>query len=150
MPYDLVNDLKNGHKNEKVVLTFLNKNVYPTDRFKLYKDQFKRVDFRNKEIVGELKSRSCKYKEYQETFFGYNKLEFLIQSGDTRLWQFYFLFMDGLYVWNYNKDQYRVADHYHQEKGVVDQVYVNIKYLVKITHNINFMSWIPEDWEEFC
>ena len=149
MGYNIIKDLKNGLKNEKVVLTFLNKTVYPDDKFKLYRDQFKRVDFRNEDIVGELKSRYNKYKDYEETFFGYNKLEYLYSEKDTRLWKFYFLFTDGLYVWSYRKDEYAVRDFYHKEKGMIKQVYVNIKYLVKITQTINSNSWLPEDWRDF-
>lgn len=149
MGYDLINDLKRGKKNEKLVVYFLNKNLYPEDNFKFYKDQFKQVDFRNKEIVGELKSRYNKYKDYQETFFGYNKLEYLFKEKDPRTWKFYFLFTDGLYVWSYNKDQYRVADFYHKERGMIKQVYVNIKHLEKITANINSNTFLPEDCNEF-
>jgi len=149
MGYDLINDLKRGKKNEKLVVYFLNKNLYPEDNFKFYKDQFKQVDFRNKEIVGELKSRYNKYKDYQETFFGYNKLEYLFKEKDPRTWKFYFLFTDGLYVWSYNKDQYRVGDFYHKERGMIKQVYVNIKHLEKITANINSNTFLPEDCNEF-
>ncbi len=149
MGYDLINDLKRGKKNEKLVVHFLNKNLYPKDNFNFYKDQFKQVDFRNSEIVGELKSRYNKYKDYQETFFGYNKLEYLFKEKDTRAWKFYFLFTDGLYVWNYREDEYRVADFYHRERGMIKQVYVNIKHLEKITANINSNTFLPEDADEF-
>jgi hypothetical protein len=60
MGYDLINDLKKGKKNEKLVVYFMNKNLYPKDKFNFYKDQFKQVDFRNSEIVGELKHFSLK------------------------------------------------------------------------------------------
>ena len=149
MGYDLINDLKRGKKNEKLVVYFLNKNLYPKDNFNFYKDQFKQVDFRNSEIVGELKSRYNKYKDYDETFFGYNKLEYLFKEKDPRTWKFYFLFTDGLYVWTYRKDEYRVADFYHKERGMIKQVYVNIKHLEKITANIHSNSFLPEDCNEF-
>ena len=149
MGYDLINDLKRGKKNEKLVVYFLNKNLYPKDNFKFYKDQFKQVDFRNSEIVGELKSRYNKYKDYDETFFGYNKLEYLFTEKDPRIWKFYFLFTDGLYVWTYNKDQYRVGDFYHRERGMIKQAYVNIKHLEKITANIHSNSFLPQDCNEF-
>jgi len=149
MGYDLINDLKKGKKNEKLVVYFMNKNLYPKDKFNFYKDQFKQVDFRNSEIVGELKSRYNKYKDYEETFFGYNKLEYLFKEKDPRTWKFYFLFTDGLYVWSYNKDQYRVDDFYHKERGMIKQAYVNIKHLEKITANINSNSFLPEDANEY-
>tara|TARA_R110001632_G_scaffold6176_4_gene25062 strand:- start:2064 stop:2561 length:498 start_codon:yes stop_codon:yes gene_type:complete len=149
MPYDLVNDLIVGRKNEKVVLSYLNKHIFNEDMFRLYKNERKQVDFRNNSIVGELKSRTNKHDTYQETFFGYNKLEYLIQSKDERDWKFYFLFTDGLYVWDYNKDEYRVEDHYNQDRGIVDQVYVNINNLKKITDEINFYSCLPDDFADY-
>ncbi len=60
MGYELIKDLKNGKKNEKLVVYFLNKNVYPDDMFSLYRNNKKEVDFRNSEIVAECKVRFCK------------------------------------------------------------------------------------------
>jgi len=51
MGYELVKDLKNGAKNEKLVVYFLNKHVYKTDNFNLYRNNKKQVDFRNTEII---------------------------------------------------------------------------------------------------
>jgi len=147
--YNLTVDLKNGHKNEKVALTFLNKTVYPNDKFKLYKDPFKCVDFKNSEIIGELKSRYNKHDKYRETFFGYNKIEYLLSKKDPKKWVFYFLFTDGLFAWRYREGEYSVRKFDHHEKGIINQVYVNIKYLDKITHTINSGSWPTNDWEEY-
>ena len=149
MGYELIKDLKNGAKNEKLVVYFLNKHVYKKDIFKFYRNNKKQVDFRNTEIVAELKSRYNTYEKYDETFFGYNKLEYLMNKNDPRKWKFYFLFTDGLYVWSYRENEYRVADFYHKEKGMIKQVYVNIKYLEKITEDINSNTFLPEDCEEF-
>ncbi len=149
MGYEIVKDLKNGAKNEKLVVYFLNKHVYKTDNFKFYKNNKKQVDFRNTEIVAELKSRYNSYNLYEETFFGYNKLQYLMRKNDPRKWKFYFLFTDGLYVWKYSEHEYRVGDFYHKEKGNIKQVYVNIKHLEKITEDINSNTFLPEDCEEF-
>jgi len=150
MGYELIKDLKNGKKNEKLVVYFLNKNVYPDDNFKLYRNNKKEVDFRNSEIVSECKGRFCKYTDYEETFFGYNKLEYLIEKKEPRKWKFFFLFTNGLYVWNYKENEYSVRDFYHREKGkYVKQVYVNIKYLEKITATINSRSFLPEDINDY-
>ena len=78
-----------------------------------------------------------------------NKLEYLMNKKDPRKWKFYFLFTNGLYVWNYREGEYRVSDFYHKEKGMIKQVYVNIKYLEKITEDINSNTFLPEDCEEF-
>ena len=143
-------DLENGKKNEKLVVYFLNKHVYPDDMFKLYRNNKKEVDFRNKDIVAECKGRYCTFTQYEETFFGYNKLEYLINKKEPRKWKFYFLFTNGLYVWNYREGEYSVRDYFHKEKQkYVKQVYVNIKYLEKITADINSYTPLPEDVNEF-
>ena len=99
----------------KIVVCFLNKDIFKDDRLRLYSNQKKQVDFRNEEIVGDLKSRTNKHNAYPTTFFGYNKIKYLIDEDDKRVWKFYFLFTDGLYVWTYNKDQYEVKDYEHRE-----------------------------------
>jgi len=148
--WDLMTDLENGKKNEKLVVYFLNKHVYPDDRFKLYRNNKKEVDFRNNEIVAECKGRYCKFTEYEETFFGYNKLEYLIKKKEPRKWKFYFLFTNGLYVWNYRENEYSVRDYFHKDRQkYVKQVYVNIKYLEKITADINSYTILPEDLDDY-
>tara|TARA_R110000765_G_scaffold351026_1_gene441018 strand:- start:1531 stop:1983 length:453 start_codon:yes stop_codon:yes gene_type:complete len=146
--WNLIEDLKYGKMREKIVVCFLNKDIFKDDRLKLYSNERKQVDFRNKEIVGELKSRTNKHNTYETTFFGYNKIKYLIEEKDQRVWKFYFLFTDGLYVWTYNKSQYEVRDYDHREKGVIPQVYVPIKYLEKISSIITSNSWLPQDWED--
>ncbi len=148
--WDLMTDLENGKKNEKLVVYFLNKHVYTDDMFKLYRNNKKEVDFRNNEIVAECKGRYCTFTHYDETFFGYNKLEFLINKKEPRKWKFYFLFTNGLYLWNYREGEYSVRDYFHKERReYVKQVYVNIKYLEKITADINSYTPLPEDVNEF-
>jgi hypothetical protein len=148
--WDLITDLENGKKNEKLVVYFLNKNVYPDDMFKLYRNNKKEVDFRNNEIVAECKGRYCKFTDYEETFFGYNKLEYLIKKKEPRKWKVYFLFTNGLYVWNYRENEYSVRDYFHKDRQkYVKQVYVNIKYLEKITATINSHTFLPEDVDDY-
>lgn len=147
--WNLIEDLKYGKMREKIVVCFLNKDIFKDDRLKLYSNERKQVDFRNEEIVGELKSRTCTHDFYESTFFGYNKIEYLVKEKDKRVWKFYFLFTDGLYVWTYNKEQYIVKDYEHRERGMIAQVYVDIKYLEKISSTITSNSWLPEDWEEY-
>ncbi len=147
--WDLIQDLKYGKTREKIVVCYLNKNIYTDDYLKLYSNQKKQVDFRNNEIIGELKSRTCKHDTYSTTFFGYNKISYLKTLNDKRVVKFYFLFTDGLYVWSYNEDQYEVQDFDHRERGIIKQVYVDIKYLEKLTSLITSNSTIPNDWAEY-
>ena len=147
--WNIIEDLKYGKIREKIVACFLNKDIFKDDRLKLYENQKKQVDFRNEEIIGEVKGRTCRHDYYEETFFGYNKILYLKEENDTRVWKFYFLFTDGLYVWTYNKDQYEVRDYEHRERGVIDQVYVNVKYLEKISSTITSNSWLSADWAKY-
>lgn len=148
--WNLIEDLKYGKIREKIVVYFLNKNLYIDNRLNLYENEKKQVDFRNNEIIGELKSRTFRHDKFEETFFGYNKIKHLKSlKNDNRVWKFYFLFTDGLYVWTYNENQYEVRDYEHRERGFIDQVYVNIKYLEKLTSLINSNSKLPEDWADY-
>ena len=52
-------------------------------------------------------------------------------------------------MWTYNEDQYEVRDFDHRERGVIPQVYVDIKYLEKLTSLITSNSQLPSDWEDY-
>ena len=52
--WNILEDLKWGHMREKLVVSYLNENMFFDDRLKLYKNQKKQVDFRNEDIIGEL------------------------------------------------------------------------------------------------
>ena len=43
-------------------------------------------------------------------------------------------------MWRYNEEEYEVRLYEHQERGVVEQVYVDIRHLICITKNIKNMS----------
>ena len=135
--WNIIEDLKYGKIREKYVVKYLNEDIYMNDKLKLYQNEKKQVDFRNEEIVGELKSSTCTHSFYDTTFFGYNKIEYLIESKDKRVWKFYFLFTDGLYVWNYNKEQFEIRDYEHQERGWIKQVYIPVKYLECLSRKIH-------------
>lgn len=134
--WNLIEDLKYGKLREKMVIKYLNENI--KDKFKLYENEKQQVDFRNKEIIGELKSRTIPYEKHNETFFGYNKIKYLKSlENDNRKWNFYFLFTNGLFMWEYNEKEYKIKDFVHKEKGLIDQVYVPIKYLKCINKNMS-------------
>tara|TARA_R110001592_G_scaffold90466_1_gene265957 strand:- start:1722 stop:2141 length:420 start_codon:yes stop_codon:yes gene_type:complete len=138
MVWNLVEDLEWGHFNEKKVLKWLNENEYSDDIFKLYKNEKKQVDFKNTKIIGELKSRTNNYSRYPTTFFGYNKIKYLLgKEGENRDFKFYFLFTDGLYCWDYKEGEYEIRDFDHRERGVKDYAYVPIEHLKCITTDIH-------------
>jgi len=139
--WNLIEDLEYGKLRERLVVAYLNENIYLEDNLKLYQNQKKQVDFRNAGIIGELKSRTNRHDSYETTFFGYNKIEYLkTLQDDDRTWKFYFLFTDGLYVWTYNEDQYEIRDYEHRERGWIKQVYIPHKYLECLSAKIKNMD----------
>lgn len=148
MVWSLAEDLKFGKLYEKVVVQNLNENIYFNDEIKMYENEMKQVDFRNKEIIGELKTRTNSKDRYSTTMFGYNKIKYLKSlENDNRVWKFYFLFTDGLYVWSYNEDQYEIEEFNHRERGVIDNVYIPVKYLECISRKINSKMSFQEQIE---
>jgi hypothetical protein len=134
--WNLIEDLKYGKIREKYVIKYLNENIFIEDNLQLYQNEKKQVDFRNNEIVGELKSRTNSHTYYDTTFFGYNKIQYLKEINDKRVWKFYFLFTDGLYVWTYNEDQYEIRDYEHKERGWIKQVYIPVNFLECLSRKI--------------
>ena len=51
--WNLIEDLKYGKIREKIVVCFLNQNIFTDDHLKLYSNEKKQVDFRNNEIIGD-------------------------------------------------------------------------------------------------
>mgnify|MGYP003629489799 CR=1 FL=1 len=147
--WNILEDLPFGKNREKLVVSYLNENIYFEDKMRLYSNPGSQVDFRNSKIIGELKSRTCIHTTYPETFFGYNKIKYLKELNDSRDWKFYFLFTDGLYEWTYKKGEYRVDHFEHQERGLTDQVYVPYKYLKLITEEINTNTRLPPGYEKW-
>lgn len=140
MAWSIIEDLEWGHFNERKVIEWLNNNLFIKDNMKLYKNERKQVDFKNTEIIAELKSRTNKYDKYPTTFFGYNKLEYLLnKEGEDRQFKFYFLFTDGLYEWDYKEGEYELRDFEHRERGCKEYVYVPIENLKLVTEEINSM-----------
>tara|TARA_R110000787_G_scaffold21669_6_gene63799 strand:- start:861 stop:1112 length:252 start_codon:yes stop_codon:yes gene_type:complete len=77
--------------------------------------------------------------------FGYNKIVFLRGLNETSKFKFYFLFRDGLYVWDFHEDQFTVREFYHQEKGAIHQAYVDIKHLKLVDNNLKNDNNYPHE-----
>lgn len=118
-----INDINFGLWNEKKLQKALG------DEWKKTKNQYETFDFiHNDGRIIELKSRRCSKDKYEETFFTSHK----IKSNDTKKLRIYFLFTDGLYKWNYNPNQYRIASGGRNDRGrdeINEYCYVNKKYL---------------------
>ena len=152
MGYELHKDLQQGAFNEKKVMYWLNKNRYGEDRIISYKRNYKQVDFKNSQIIGELKSRNCYLYSYPDTMVGLNKIEYLLNKPgeETREFKFYFLFYDGLYVWNYSPDEYVVRPFYHAEKGkYVDYAFIQVELLECLDRNLTTKCNLPNDLYDY-
>ena len=132
-----------GDYNEIKLLDYLNTILYPERKFNMFKNEHSTMDFINGEIIAELKSRRNKYKQYPDTMCGLNKIKQAEKSqekGKDVKYKFYFLFTDGLYCWDFNKDQYTTRLGGRKDRGADERkiyAYVNIEHLKLITTDIN-------------
>ena len=156
MGWSLKEDLSFGKKNERIVISYLNKHIpFESDWYVAYKNQFNKVDFSSWKVIGELKSRKVSSTTYPDTMFGENKMKYLRDKnmdGETRTFRFFFLFTDGLYYWDFDPEldqlgsQYTIRDTYHREKCKYEPYcYVKKEYLTQITDTID--SWTFENEE---
>jgi len=145
---DKSNDIYKGDKNfgdynEIKFLNHLNCILYPEKKFNMFKNEHSTMDFINGDIIAELKSRRNKYRQYPDTMCGLNKIrqaEASQEKGKDVQYKFYFLFTDGLYVWDFNKDEYTTRLGGRQDRGADERkkyAYVNIEYLKFVTTEIN-------------
>ena len=136
------NDKSFGTKNEIKFLDYLNKVLYPNDKFNMFKNKHSTMDFINSKIIAELKSRRIKYTQYPDTMCGQNKLEQAEASyklNKDKQYKFFFLFTDGLYCWDFNPDQYTTRLGGRIDRGsneIKKYSYIPIQYLNFITADI--------------
>tara|TARA_R110001632_G_scaffold222759_1_gene354187 strand:- start:308 stop:784 length:477 start_codon:yes stop_codon:yes gene_type:complete len=134
-------DLKQGKYNEIKVISYLNKFKYVLDKFIAYSFKYNRVDFSNADIIGELKSRNCNHDSYSDTMFGSGKLLYYLNNQNNKEFKVYFLFNDGLYVWDYtdiSQNEFTIRPYYHTEKEVYElYCFVKKEYLQLITTDIS-------------
>ena len=136
------NDKSFGTKNEIKFLDYLNKVLYPNDKFNMFKNKHSTMDFINSKIIAELKSRRNKYTQYPDTMCGQNKLEQAEASyklNKDKQYKFFFLFTDGLYCWDFNPDQYTTRLGGRIDRGsneIKKYSYIPIHYLNFITADI--------------
>tara|TARA_R100001086_G_scaffold243116_1_gene171602 strand:- start:895 stop:1314 length:420 start_codon:yes stop_codon:yes gene_type:complete len=97
-----------GNTNELKVLNYLNSlPEYVNNQFTLNPLRYDTFDFKNETITAELKSRRNAHNDYPTTMIGYNKVE-KAENNPDRIYQFYFLFTDGLYLWNRENSNYKI------------------------------------------
>ena len=125
-------DVLMGDKNETKFKDFIEK----TEFIKLnkYKDKYAELDFRYLNRRLELKSRGISFKEFPSTIVGYNKIIKTRKRQRKNLdTEFYFLFTDGLYKWNYNEEEIScIMPTRRIDRGkieVKDHAYIPTRYL---------------------
>ena len=129
------NDYEKGISNEDRVLEFLNKDN-DNKFFKCSKNY--EFDFMNLEYTIELKSRNNNYNTYPSTMCGYNKLKIAEENPDKK-YKFLFLFKDGLYEWDFKKDEYTVKKGGRKDRGKFeykDYAYIEINKLKLLSDDI--------------
>ncbi len=128
-------DYEKGISNEDRVLEFLNKDN--VNKFCKCSKNYE-FDFMNLEYIIELKSRRNNFNKYPSTMCGYNKLKIAEENPDNK-YKFLFLFTDGLYEWEYNKDEYTVKKGGRKDRGKFeykDYAYIGIDKLKLLSDNI--------------
>jgi|DEB0MinimDraft_10_1074344.scaffolds.fasta_scaffold07724_3 hypothetical protein len=129
------NDYEKGISNEDRVLEFLNKDN--NDKFFKCSKNYE-FDFMNLEYTIELKSRNNNYNTYPSTMCGYNKLKIAEENPDKK-YKFLFLFKDGLYEWDFKKDEYIVKKGGRKDRGKFeykDYAYIEINKLKLLSDDI--------------
>ena len=135
-PYETIqSDLIMGKKNEQKLLSYLNSlPENANNQFGFYKNKFSTFDFVNDNTIAELKSRRVPCMKYHDTMIGYNKLKICEEDHPDHVggaeYVFYFLFTDGLYKWDYHKDQFQVKSFFHRDKQYCqDYGYIPVSHL---------------------
>ena len=131
-------DVLMGEENETKFMNFMNS--HQNIKLKKFKDKYSELDFRYENRLLELKSRNISHNQFPSTIVGYNKIK-KAQRAKKFKTEFYFLFTDGLYSWNYNEDEILcVMDAVRTDRGryeVKEHAYISIKNLKLINKNIN-------------
>ena len=129
-------DYKIGEIKERLVVDYLN-SKHKQNKYTRYEKRNSVMDFYNDIYECELKSRTCSHDKYPTTMFGLNKIQ---DMKPDKKYRFYFLFTDGLYRWEYNKDQFTTRYGSRCDRGYFESkkhVYIDINNLKLLTTRIN-------------
>ena len=132
-------DYKIGEIKERLVVDYLN-SKHKKDKYELYKEKNSVMDFYNDKYECELKSRKNKYDAYPTTMLGLNKVQ---DMKPDKKYRYYFLFTDGLYRWEYNKDDFVTRNGGRCDRGkyeIKKYIYIDIKKLKLLTTRITSLT----------
>tara|TARA_R110001592_G_scaffold42590_2_gene138299 strand:+ start:1028 stop:1495 length:468 start_codon:yes stop_codon:yes gene_type:complete len=94
-----------GKLNEKKLIKYLN-DIDP-ETYYLCRQRYALMDFKkfnDDKFLGELKSRNCKKDKWETAIISTNKIEKAIKDTNGTLYKFYYLYEDGLYYYDFNKE----------------------------------------------
>lgn len=129
-------DFNLGIKSENKVLKFLNESY--EDKF-ISTTQNCPFDFTNNQYNIELKTRNNTYNKYPSTMVGYNKIKIAEEDNTDKKYKFLFLFKDGLYCWDFEKDKYTIKTGGRRDRGLYEYkqyAYIPIEELYLISKEI--------------
>jgi len=98
-----INYIAMGDRNENKLFPII-KSLYGEDLRKI-EGRYAPFDYESPSHKIELKSRDFKYNKYPTTMVGYNKVELAKQDPSKKV-VFLFAFLDELYEWEYNDENF--------------------------------------------
>tara|TARA_R110000824_G_scaffold340249_1_gene526758 strand:+ start:766 stop:1227 length:462 start_codon:yes stop_codon:yes gene_type:complete len=104
-------DYKNGKSNEERVVKFLNDNTYY--QYYLEKKKFSLYDFKifnEPNRLEELKSRDFFHDDFETAMIGKEKIEKAIKYHKKMKFQFWYLYKDGLFYYDFNIEDIKNAN----------------------------------------
>ena len=139
-------DLLLGNYFERMLVGYLNSlEVYKRDPFKLSPFQYNIFDLKNKKITAELKTRRVSKERYPDTMIGHNKICRALCDTTDMEYQFFFIFTDGLYVWDFHPDEYSVRKGGRTDRGkdeIKDYAFIPTEFFRLLTTEIKSVSQV--------
>lgn len=143
----LKKDLLLGNYFERLLVNYLN-TQYPDDPFELAPYKYSVFDIKNSEITGELKTRRCSHDRYPDTMIGQNKIVRAENDKSDTIYRFFFIFTDGLYCWDFNKNEYTTRKGGRTDRGkneIKDYCFIKTEYLTLISAEVKSVSQITDN-----
>jgi hypothetical protein len=129
-----------GDANEIKVVKYLN--TVDSCNYEFFKNDFDTMDFCDDDEVCELKSRRVPHDRYPDTMIGLNKI-IRAMKDEVNEYKFFFLFTDGLYVWNFNRDDFSIRQGGRRDRGkneIKDYAFIPYECLDYVTNIITSNS----------
>ena len=137
-----IEDLSFGLDNEKKWLKYMGK--LDEGKWEKTPNKYDSFDFRKGNSIAELKSRKINHNKHRTTFFGANKIYDILTNkyGDYRemKFTFYFLYLNGLYKWDFKKGDYFIANGGRRDRGrdeTCSMCYIPIEKLECVSKSIS-------------